>query len=145
MAGSQQLRIDKAAEALVMTDDRRRYESLKREYYNLQRVSTESLVVSLFGFLGGFEPPAWAMDEFDAPIPSDAPFRLVKEAMSQAKSIMRLDECAVEPDPQFCQDIDDAVAQSLDDLSQFVGTQFRALGDVKRWCEGDGEDYRPRH
>ncbi|MDH4035730.1 MAG: hypothetical protein OEV80_18205, partial [candidate division Zixibacteria bacterium] len=140
-------RIEKATDALVITDDRRRYEALKREYYNTPQVSTESLIVKVCALLGGFEWPPWVTAEFDAPIPADAPAWLEKESEFLARA--RRHEVdrqmrASETEASIDEILTEVKRAHLPLLSWLVGVTLKSVEDVHRWCEGEGKDHRPR-
>ena len=83
-------RVEQLEDALVVGEDRQKFERQLRHNYNLMSVSNEALHESIGALQQRKHPPDWAEAEFQKPIPPDAPQWLVREAEQKARNDMRL-------------------------------------------------------
>ncbi|GEM_PF-1896863 len=137
-------RLEKVEDALLVGQDRREFERLRRHHYNLRggAVSTEGLLVSLIAAVGQFDPPAWVKTEFDRPLPADAHLWLVREAEVRALETLSAEASAV-PIEDLEGRLAIEVPRTIATLSEFVGQPFATVNDVRLWCEDEGQHYKP--
>lgn len=83
-------RVEQLEDALVIGEDRQKFESQCRYHYNLMSVSDKALHAAIEAGKQRKPTPDWAEAEFQKPIPPDAPQWLVREAEQKARNDMRL-------------------------------------------------------
>ena len=94
-------RLKRIESQVILTEDQRTFERLKRAQYNLFRVSDEALVESIVSALEGKELPEWAEAEFQQPIPVGADKTRIAEAEASAQEIVRGDRGSLQTDAEI--------------------------------------------
>ena len=82
-------RIKRIEDRVIVTDDQRRFERLKRSHFNLFQVSDAALTESLVSAFEGKKPPGWVENEFQEPIPNGSGKDRISEAEAWACQVMR--------------------------------------------------------
>lgn len=81
-------RLKRIESQVIVSDDQRRFERLKRSHYNAFQVSDAALIERIVSTLEGKELPEWVDKEFQEPIPYGSDKDRISEAEAWAHETM---------------------------------------------------------
>ena len=137
-------RVVRAEKELMVGEDQQQLLKTMRFIYNTPLVPYEALLVKILSLAGGFEPPAWAVAEFERPLQGDIEPKKLAGLRRRAANLLRSGSAESKTKPKNIPNLEKEIRECMERLSQYAGERIEDLQDVAVWCASPGgRDYEP--